>query len=110
MSVVDDWKTRVAKYSVQAEESNAEILFHMFTTEHCYLLKSILVFVRRIQNLSFSLDAVADLSAQRYFGAQVFGESLNEVFRDDPSPVVESMTNEMASSAILWALHSKSQR
>lgn len=90
-------------------EHPAAQLFETFSTEHSILLQVILAFVHKIQSFGFDVQSSADLGAQRYFAAYIFEQALRNTFEKDSNPIVNTLTDALAPSGILWALHSKSQ-
>ncbi|ETV93956.1 hypothetical protein H310_12291 [Aphanomyces invadans] len=117
------------KVSVRYEEQehrNAYVLFDSFELEHVLELKSLILFVQKMQ--SCLLNGY-DLPAQRYFVAYLLTTCLQEVvqktddyvavsndplaqYEDSTSsfvPTVDSYLHEIPSSSVIWALHSQSQ-
>ncbi|TYZ58800.1 hypothetical protein PybrP1_001576 [[Pythium] brassicae (nom. inval.)] len=118
--------------SASPYKETGALLFGSFSEEHFLEMKAILHYVNGIQSLAFEMDAsAADLGAKRFFSAHTFAKSLKSVLTEtkvasvgketsavraeiggetERRSAVQASLDEAPSSAILWALHSDSQR
>jgi hypothetical protein len=113
---------------LQENTSNANVLLGDLGNDNLVELKAIIHYIISIQNLGFEVNSSADLAAQRYFTMNLFSTSLASIVlqerKNTKYPTLlneqassletthdeEVQTKHLPSSAILWALHSDSQK